>query len=241
MAVADEFHETSRGANYPATPKSAAAEPQYLIRMKSAWSTEFPLRRLAVCGCFPPTVFVILTNQKCQSYPFFLPPLQQTGHPGTSTPYRDKSELQNYVPPRRFRYASSHSFRTPPHTHVLSRRGANHAVAPKSAVAEPACRQWRPGSVGGHFHQPLLSLSPTKNVNYTYFGGCNYSSTGLFRKCLTVNHLQSKHVRRSTSERRLADRQFRENRPAAASKAIFAKTIVLGYLHLPCPVRCRAD
>ena len=143
MAVADEFHETSRGANYPATPKSAAAEPQYLIRMKSAWSTEFPLRRLAVCGCFPPTVFVILTNQKCQSYPFFLPPLQQTGHPGTSTPYRDKSELQNYVPPRRFRYASSHSFRTPPHTHVLSRRGANHAVAPKSAVAEPACRQYR--------------------------------------------------------------------------------------------------
>ena len=68
MAVADEFHETSRGANYPATPKSAAAEPQYLIRMKSAWSTEFPLRRLAVRSCFPPTVFVILTNQKCQSY-----------------------------------------------------------------------------------------------------------------------------------------------------------------------------
>ena len=28
-------------------------------------------------------------------------------------------------------------------THVLSRRGANHAVAPKSAVAEPACRQYR--------------------------------------------------------------------------------------------------
>ena len=112
---------------------------------------------LVECSRFPPTTFVIVTNQKCQLYPFFLPPLQQTGHPGTSTPYRDKSELQNYVPPRRFRYASSHRFRTPPHTHVLSRRGANHAVAPKSAV-------------GGHFHQPLLSLSPTKNVNYTTFG-----------------------------------------------------------------------
>ena len=102
------------------------------------------------------------------------------------------------------------------------------------------------------FHQPLLSLSPTKNVNYTpkvlwqqtsrrmrrapYFGGCNYSSSGRFRKCLTFNHLQSKHVRGSTSVNRLADRLFRENRPAAASKATFAKTIVLGNLHLPCPV-----
>ena len=35
----------------PATPKSAAAELQYLIRVKSARSTEFPLRRLAVRGC----------------------------------------------------------------------------------------------------------------------------------------------------------------------------------------------
>ncbi len=35
----------------PATPKSAAVEPQYLIRVKSARSTEFPLRRLAVRGC----------------------------------------------------------------------------------------------------------------------------------------------------------------------------------------------
>ena len=132
---------------------------------------------------FSPTENVNYTNAGTP----FLPPLQQTGHPGTSTPYRDKSELQNYVPPRRFRYASSHRFRTPPHTHVLSRRGANHAVAPKSAVAEPACRQYRvvrwfllpeaglrrrsycrrPGSVGAAFHQPLLSLSPTKNVNYT--------------------------------------------------------------------------
>ena len=51
-----------------AASKSAAAEPQYLIRMKSARSTEFPLKRLAVRSCFPPTVFVILTNQKCQSY-----------------------------------------------------------------------------------------------------------------------------------------------------------------------------
>ena len=68
MAVAYEFHETSRGANYPASPNSAAMEPQYLIRMKSARSTEFPLKRLAVRSCFPPTVFVILTNQKCQSY-----------------------------------------------------------------------------------------------------------------------------------------------------------------------------
>ena len=33
--------------------------------------------------------------------------------------------------------------------------------------------------------------------------------------------------------KRLADKGFRENRPAAASKAIFAKTIVLGHLHLP--------
>ena len=54
-----------------------------------------------------------------------------------------KGELQNYVPSRRFSDASSHRFRSPPHTHVLSRRGANHAVAPKSAVAEPACRQYR--------------------------------------------------------------------------------------------------
>ena len=39
-----------------------------MIRMMSARSTEFPLKRLAVRSCFPPTVFVILTNQKCQSY-----------------------------------------------------------------------------------------------------------------------------------------------------------------------------
>ena len=58
----------------------------------------------------------------------------------------------------------------------------------------------------------------------------------VFGKCLTINHLQSKYVRRSTSVNRLADRLFRETCPTAASKATFAKTIVLGNLHLPCPV-----
>ena len=38
------------------------------------------------------------------------------------------------------------------------------------------CR--RPGSVGGHFHQPLLSLSPTKNGNYALFGKTPSNATG---------------------------------------------------------------
>ena len=123
-------------------------------------------------------------------YTFFLPPLQQTGHPGTSTPYRDKSELQNYVPPRRFRYASSHRFRTPPHTHVLSRRGANHAVAPKSAVAEPACRQYR---VVRWFLLPEAGLrrrplSPTTFVILTnrkcqLYPGCTPRQASCYGRC----------------------------------------------------------
>ena len=120
----------------------------------------------------------------------FLPPLQQTGHPGTSTPYRDKSELQNYVPPRRFRYASSHRFRTPPHTHVLSRRGANHAVAPKSAVAEPACRQYR---VVRWFLLPEAGLrrrplSPTTfvivaNQKCQLYPGCTPRQASCYGRC----------------------------------------------------------
>ena len=121
---------------------------------------------------------------------FSLPPLQQTGHPGTSTPYRDKSELQNYVPPRRFRYASSHRFRTPPHTHVLSRRGANHAVAPKSAVAEPACRQYR---VVRWFLLPEAGLrrrplSPTTfvivaNQKCQLYPGCTPRQASCYGRC----------------------------------------------------------
>ena len=127
--------------------------------------------------------------RKCR-YTFFLPPLQQTGHPGTSTPYRDKSELQNYVPPRRFRYASSHRFRTPPHTHVLSRRGANHAVAPKSAVAEPACRQYR---VVRWFLLPEAGLrrrplSPTTfvivaNQKCQLYPGCTPRQASCYGRC----------------------------------------------------------
>lgn len=36
--------------------------------------------------------------------------------------------------------------------------------------------------------------------------------------------------------KRLADRLFKENSPATASKATFAKTIVLGFLYLSCPI-----
>ena len=36
------------------------------MRNQSAQVRGFPLRRLAVRGCFPPTTFIILTNQKWQ-------------------------------------------------------------------------------------------------------------------------------------------------------------------------------
>ena len=49
LTVPDEFHEVSLGGRV--TPKPAATELQYLIRMKIACSTEFPLKRLAVRGC----------------------------------------------------------------------------------------------------------------------------------------------------------------------------------------------
>ena len=38
------------------------------MRNQSAQVRGFPLRRLAVRGCFPPTTFIILTDQECQIY-----------------------------------------------------------------------------------------------------------------------------------------------------------------------------
>ena len=101
-----------------------------------------------------------------------------------------KGELQNYVPSRRFSDASSHRFRTPPHTHVLSRRGANHAVAPKSAVAEPACRQYR---VVRWFLLPEAGLrrrplSPTTfvivaNQKCQLYPGCTPRQASCYGRC----------------------------------------------------------
>ena len=55
-------------------------------------------------------------------------------HIGTKVNCRTMSRLEGPL-----RFISSLS--RPPH--VLSRRGANHAIAPKSAAAEPVCRQYR--------------------------------------------------------------------------------------------------